>query len=53
MVELLDIMGALQAKGGVLLCFVWLIYELRRLRADFNRHEHDDDGKPFLKVVAE
>lgn len=51
MTDLLDILGLLQAKGGMLIGFVWIVLELRRMRRDFNRHEHDDDGQPFIKVL--
>jgi len=51
MTELLDTLGLLQAKGGMLIGFVWIVFELRRLRHDFNRHEHDDAGQPYIKVA--
>lgn len=52
MTELLDVLGALQAKGGLLIGFAWMIVEVRRMRRDFNRHEHDEEGKPVIKVLA-
>jgi hypothetical protein len=51
MSDMLDILGLFQAKGGLLMCFVWVVFEVRLLRRDFNRHEHDGQGRAFIKVL--
>lgn len=48
--DVLGIMGSLQSGGGILVGFALVIWELRSIRHDFNRHEHDEEGRPFLKV---
>ena len=52
MIEILDLLGAVQAKGGMLLALGYLIWTMRQHRADFIHHSHDADGKPFVKKRA-
>lgn len=51
--DVLDMLGLFQAKGGLLLCFVWIVFEVKLLRRDFNKHQHDESGRAFIRVQAE
>lgn len=51
MTDLLGFLGMIQSNGGMMVGFAWLVWEVRSIRRDFNRHEHDEEGQPFLKVT--
>ncbi len=50
MIDILDTIASIQAHGGMLLVIIYGVIELRRLRRDFNIHEHGQDGKAFVKL---
>lgn len=37
--NVIDLLAAIQNGGGMLLVFAYLVFEVRQLRIDFNRHE--------------
>ena len=49
--EALDILGVIQAKGGVLMGIFWMVFEVRRTRKDFNAHKHDEDGRVIVPLA--
>jgi hypothetical protein len=51
--DLLAFLGGIQDGGGLLAGLVILILEIRQVRRDFNRHRHDEEGKPFLVVESD
>lgn len=37
--SIMDTLAAIQNGGGMLVVFAYLVFEVRQLRIDFNRHE--------------
>lgn len=52
MADFLAFVGSIQQNGGMLAVVIWGVIELRSIRRDFNRHDHDEDGRPFVRVVG-
>lgn len=52
MIEFLNLLGAVQANGGMLLMLAYLVWIMRQHRSDFIHHDHDEEGKPFVKKRA-
>jgi hypothetical protein len=50
MIDILDVIASIQAHGGLLLVIIYGVIELRRLRRDFNVHEHGQDGRAVIKM---
>lgn len=51
MTDLLTGLGMLQSNGGLMVALLWLVWEMRKLRSDFHRHVHDDNGDMIIKVA--